>query len=145
MAALWFISNIALSDHFPIGLVCNKTLANKTTNTSKLSYHTYINYNKVIDYDYPKFDEFINIDENLNLQDLGVNGKVNILTNVLTNYNLRMQTISKRAKRPKQICWFNEDIKKARKMRDQYKKSNNLTLYRYYKLIFGNASLFLRR
>ena len=101
MAALWFISNIALSDHFPIGMVCNKTLANKTTNNS--NYHTYINYNKVIDYDYPKFDEFIYIDENLDLQDLDVNGRVNILTNVLTNYNLRRQTISKRAKRPKQM------------------------------------------
>ena len=79
----------------------------------------HINYSKGIDYNYPEFDEFTNIDEYLNLQNLDVNGKVNILTNVLTNCNLRSQTISKRAKGPKQICWFNKDIKNARRMKDQ--------------------------
>ena len=92
----------------------------------------HINYGKGIDYNYPKFYAFTNIYEYLNLQNLDVNGKVNILTNALTNCKLRSQTISKRAKRPKQICYFIEDMKNAR-IRDQYKKRNNLTLYRYWR------------
>ena len=124
--ALFFISNIAFSDHFPVGVVWRKPV------TKSCNYHRYISYSKPINYDSYEIKYYLQSLINSIYYMKNPHNMVNVLNNAIVSVKSSLPN-TKRVKRQKQPKWYNRQIKEASIKRYMYKKYNIFDKYRHWR------------
>ena len=123
-----FISNVSLSDHFPVGVVWNRPSCKSSSN------HTQIVYRKSVDFTAPHIRHgVLTYIQDMFTIKTDVNSMVNVLTEALLSVINMFPATMRRVKRLKQPLWYSDDIKHACKMRDKYKQEKDIVLYRYWR------------
>ena len=113
--ALSFISNIAFSDHFPVGVVWRKPV------TKSCTHHRYISYSKPVNHDSYEIKYYLQSLINSICYMKNPHNMVNVLNNAIVSVksSLPNTCITKRVKRQKQPKWYNRQIKEASIKRDK--------------------------
>ena len=128
-AACSFISGIALSDHFPVGVVWNGL-----TGKDSSSGHKIVTIRKYVDLNSSNVRTvFSNNVNTVMSKSRTVNDMVNGITCILNCVNSDFISRKRRVKYQTRPKWFSEEICKAMVLRDKYKPSKQIALYKYWR------------